>query len=98
MPRELKVGTKVQILFSPLKKLCNKRCWPDLYKDAIKVRGKKRKLILTIIRVPPEGVHFEASHKSDGEYYEVSFSNSGRERINSSWNIPTSCFKVVEDK
>jgi hypothetical protein len=99
MGRKIKVGTNVQILFRPLKKVFLKRGWDTLYEKLKEAKGDKRKLILFVAEVPPKGMCFETPtfNKEDGKYYGISFCDMSNGWDNSC-NIPTSCFKVVEGK
>lgn len=99
MGRKIKVGTKVQILFRPLKKVFLKRGWESLYKELKKDKGNKRKLILSTLMTPPDGVKIECPkyNKEDGTYYTFNFFNTSLGAADSC-NIPTSCFKIIGDK
>ena len=99
MERKIKVGTKVQILFRPLKKVFLKRGWDTLYEELKDAKGNKRKLILSVYMTPRKGISIEPRiyNKEDGTYYKFAFFNT-RNGWDESCNIPTSCFKVVEDK
>lgn len=83
----LKPGTKVKILFRPLKKLCEKRGWEYIYEYYKERKGKKHDLILTVIKTANTYGRFK---KTDGEYYTL-ITNTG-------WDIPTSCFRVIKEK
>ncbi len=81
----LKPGTRVRILFRPLKKLCEKRDWMYVYYSFIDMKGKKHDLICVINNV------FGTSRleNGDGKYYELKLI---------SWVIPSSCFRVIKKK
>ncbi|MFA5397574.1 MAG: hypothetical protein WC346_16305 [Methanogenium sp.] len=97
MGRKIKVGTNVQILFRPLKKLCEKRGWEWLYERFEKAKQNKTLLHTYIYDVPENGLYFESEkyNKEDGTYYGVMIL---RGDVEESWNIPTSCFRVIGDK
>jgi len=96
--KRIKVGTKVQILFRPLKKVFLKRGWESLYGELKRAKGNKRKLILSTLMTPQDGVKMECPkyNKEDGTYYKFIFFSTSLGA--DSCNIPTSCFKIIGDK
>ena len=85
----LKPGTKVRILFRPLKKLCEKRGWEYIYCSFVDMKGKKHDLICSINNVFGTPYSESESEKEDGKYYELELS---------SWIVPSSCFRVIKKK
>jgi hypothetical protein len=80
--KQLEKGTKVKILFRPLKELCDKYRWYKMIEELRELKDKKHDLILVI-----DGGYDSKYVSEEGAYYTF-------EGID--WCIPTSCFKVIK--
>jgi len=88
--RLLKPGTRVRILFRPLKKMCEHYGWSGIYENCEKARGKSHDLVL---KIETKALSQYDSKGKYGIFYRISMPFKCKF---SCGDIPTTCFRVLE--